>query len=135
MDKMNFSAKAVVTVSIACIVLIMSSLIMSACNTRMPRQQAQQNTQASVGTSQNGDNNVGSAQNQATTVISTEDAKAIALSHSGVSTENAKRYRSQLDRDDGRMVYEIEFDAGSYEYDYEIDAKTGEIVKFDKEHR
>lgn len=30
-------------------------------------------------------------------------------------------------------IYEIEFKAGGYEYNYEVDAATGSIVEFDKE--
>ena len=29
----------------------------------------------------------------------------------------------------GNAVYELEFTAGGYEYDYDIDAKTGEVLK------
>ena len=32
-----------------------------------------------------------------------------------------------MDRDDGRWVYEVEFYYGSKEYDYDIDALTGDI--------
>ena len=120
MYNMNFSAKAVVGVCATCLVLIVSSLVMSACNSRMPNQQSQ--TQ-----------NTGTVQNQTANTISAEDAKSAALSHAGVAVENTTRYKSELDRDDGRLVYEIEFDSGEYEFDYEIDAQTGEIVKFDKE--
>ena len=31
------------------------------------------------------------------------------------------------------MVYEIDFECGNYEYEYEINAITGEIVKYDIE--
>lgn len=136
-NKMSNMAKTVAGISAAIVVLIMSSLVMSACNTRMPQQQVQeqtQNTEANTGAVQN-DGNAGAVQNQTANIISTEDAKAAALSHAGIAAENAQWYRSELDRDDGRRVYEIEFDAGEYEYDYEIDAQTGEILKFDKEIR
>ena len=38
-----------------------------------------------------------------------------------------------LDRDDGRMVYDVDFYSGNAEYDYEIDAATGDIVGYDSE--
>ena len=37
----------------------------------------------------------------------------------------------ELDWENGRRVYDVEFYNGAKEYDYEIDATTGEIVSFD----
>lgn len=39
----------------------------------------------------------------------------------------------ELDSDDGRKRYDIEIKGGTYEYDFEIDAFTGEILKFEKD--
>ena len=40
--------------------------------------------------------------------------------------------KAELDRDDGRLVYDVEFYTADYkEYDYEIDAATGEVVSYD----
>ena len=79
-------------------------------------------------------------QNTASTVnttngnyISADEAKNIALNHAGVSAANANWYKSELDYDDGRAKYEIEFVSGGYEYDYEINAASGEIIKSEKE--
>ena len=63
--------------------------------------------------------------------VSEDEAKATALKHAGLSESNISRYKIQLDQDDGRMVYEIEFHAGQTEYDYEIDASTGVVLKAD----
>ena len=38
-----------------------------------------------------------------------------------------------MDYERGVMVYEVDFYADAYEYDYDINAETGEIVKNDKE--
>ena len=35
--------------------------------------------------------------------------------------------------DDGRTVYEVEFVSAGMEYEFDIDAKTGEIVKYEEE--
>lgn len=40
---------------------------------------------------------------------------------------------AEYDYDDGRMVYEVEFHVKGTEYDYEIDAQTGEVVKYKTE--
>ena len=65
--------------------------------------------------------------------IGTEKAKELALTHSGVSSSSAVFTKTKLDRDDGVYVYEIEFQADTMEYAYEIDASTGNILSFDKE--
>ena len=41
---------------------------------------------------------------------------------------------AKLERDDGYMVYEIEFYSGGIEYEYTIDAVTGDIIEYDSEH-
>lgn len=39
----------------------------------------------------------------------------------------------ELDDEDGRVIYEIEMKDGTYEYDFDIDATSGEVLKFKKE--
>lgn len=63
--------------------------------------------------------------------ISTEEAKSIALQHAGLTGSEAVWITARLERDDGRMIYDIEFWLGSQEYDYELDAYTGEILACD----
>ena len=65
--------------------------------------------------------------------ISKAKAREIAFNHAGVSQAEAKKTKVELDDDDGRYLYEISFQYGRAEYDYDIDAKTGSIVKYDKE--
>ena len=67
--------------------------------------------------------------------ISTEQAKQIALSHAGLSSSQVSFIRSKLDWEDGRRVYEVEFyNTSNYtEYDYEIDASSGDILSYDHE--
>lgn len=63
--------------------------------------------------------------------IGESQAKEIAFSHAGVSADSVYDYKADLDDDDGRMIYEIEFKAGNYEYEYEIDASNGSVLKFE----
>ena len=53
--------------------------------------------------------------------------------HAGLSEGKATELKAELDREDGRQQYEVEFKAGGYEYDYEIDAQTGKILEWDKD--
>lgn len=62
----------------------------------------------------------------------TEDAaKAAALDHAGLAEADLQAVRVKLDYDDGRAVYDVEFVQNAAEYDYEIDATTGEILSYD----
>lgn len=67
--------------------------------------------------------------------VTVDKAKQIALDHAGLSASAVQFLKTETDRDDGRLVYEIEFvvqdDSTWKEYDYEIDATTGAIVSYD----
>ena len=65
--------------------------------------------------------------------IGKEAAKAAALAHAGLSESPVSRMKCELDREDGRVVYEIEFKCDGMEYEYEIDASSGSVLKYDKE--
>ena len=60
-------------------------------------------------------------------------AKSIALNHAGVSENKAYDMDIELDDEDGRLVYEVEFKSGNMEYSYEINAATGAILKHEAE--
>lgn len=65
----------------------------------------------------------------AVSVISEEEAKQIALRHAGITQAVFKKIK--CDKDDDKVVYEIEFYAGNNEYEYEIDGFTGKILDYD----
>ena len=98
--------------------------------------QTQNNQSSSAGQSQTQQSS-GSSQGQQTAdssqYIGTEKAKQIALNHAGVSSSSATFTKTKLDRDDGIYVYEIEFISGEIDYDYEINATTGNVISFDTE--
>ena len=60
-------------------------------------------------------------------------AKSIALNHAGLSENQAYDMDIELDDEDGKLVYEIEFKSGNMEYDYEINAASGAILKHETE--
>lgn len=71
-------------------------------------------------------------QSDASEQIGEEKAKEIAMEHAGVSAADVIFVKSGIDRDDGRLVYDVEFYSKEYkEYDYDIDAYTGEVLSFD----
>lgn len=61
--------------------------------------------------------------------ISRDAAQKAAYAHAGVKAAEVSELECELDKEDGRQVYEIEFHVGRIEYDYEIDALTGTILK------
>ncbi len=66
--------------------------------------------------------------------IDQEAAINTALKHAGITASNASGLKCETDHKDGKPVYEIEFTCGGYEYDYEIDACSGDVLHHEKEH-
>lgn len=65
--------------------------------------------------------------------ISADKAKSIAYDHAGVKAADVKFAKAELDRDDLIVHYDVEFVAGNFEYEYEINAESGKIIASDKE--
>ena len=62
------------------------------------------------------------------TYIGRAKAKAIALADAGLAAGDVTFNRVDMDRDDGRLEYELEFRSGRTEYEYTIDATTGAVL-------
>ena len=62
-------------------------------------------------------------------------AKKKALEHAGVKKEDVTDLEIDLDRDGDILKYEIDFRHGNIEYDYDINAITGEIISADKDRK
>ena len=77
----------------------------------------------------------GSGTSAGTAAIGEDKARQIALDHAGVAEADTGYLSVKLDFDDGVQVYDVEFyvPATASEYDYEIDAATGEIRSFDQD--
>ena len=65
--------------------------------------------------------------------ISLEQAKSIALKDAGVAAGSATFTKAKLDKDDGKLEYEIEFVANGKKYEYDILASNGRILKSEVE--
>ncbi len=66
--------------------------------------------------------------------IGVDSAKEIALNHANLSEADVRFAKAELENDDGKMEYEIEFYSGKTEYDYTIDAVSGNIVEYDTDN-
>lgn len=131
-EKMSQSAKTLLGICLVIVCLLVASLFITGCSNS--------ETENSTTVPQSTPDTTVSGQNITEkpvdgSEITKDAAKRIALNHAGATEEKAQRFESSLDREDGRKVYEIEFDFGGFEYDYEIDAKTGEILHYSKEQK
>ena len=66
-------------------------------------------------------------------VIDKAKAESVALNHAGLQKSQVKLLQSKLDVDDGVKVYEVEFYYNGYEYDYEVNAVSGKVLKAEKD--
>ncbi len=63
--------------------------------------------------------------------IGAEKAINIALEHAGLSAENVTFTKTELDWEDGRAVYEIEFTSSLTEYEYKVSAADGAVLEYE----
>lgn len=73
----------------------------------------------------------GEDQVDTTGTISQEEAVRIATTHAGVTATT--ELETKLEVEHGVVIWSVEFKSGGYEYEYEIDAKTGKILDYEKE--
>ena len=69
------------------------------------------------------------------TDIGLEAAKSAALADAGVNAADATFTEQKRDRDDGVLVYDIDFYTSEMKYEYEIDAATGAVRERKSERR
>lgn len=65
--------------------------------------------------------------------VGVDAATQTALTHAGVQQSQLDYLEADYDYEDGRMVYEVEFGVSGVEYEYDIDAATGAIIKAEQE--
>lgn len=69
------------------------------------------------------------------TYITMDEAKTIAFKHAGIDGANAKFDDQDFDIDDGVPHFELEFKLDGIEYEYDIHAVSGEVLKFEREEK
>jgi len=66
---------------------------------------------------------------EAANLISEEEALKICLKDAGIDKADIINERIQKEYDDGKDIYDVEFHVGQTEYNYDIDAVTGDILE------
>ncbi len=73
-------------------------------------------------------------ENVAGGTLSQDQALAKALEHANLNRGQLDFVKKvEMDYEHGRKVYEIAFYQGGWEYEYDVDAETGAILKFEKD--
>lgn len=67
-------------------------------------------------------------------ILEAGDAKAAALSHAGLAEEQAVFSKVELEEDDGRMEYELEFYSEGTGYSCKVDAVSGTVLEMEMEY-
>ena len=63
--------------------------------------------------------------------IGADAAKQAALAHAGTAADQVRYLEAEYDFEDGRMIYEVEFTVNGAEYEYDIDAATGAVLRYE----
>ena len=86
-----------------------------------------------VSNSNNDSSNNSSVHSQASNKITIDEAKEIALEHAGLTKDKVTFLATENETDNGTEKYDIEFYYNDKEYDYEISAIDGKIIKYDND--
>ena len=65
--------------------------------------------------------------------ISSDEAVSIALKKADLTQQDVIGLWAELDYDNGVLIYEVDFSDGTYDYDCDIDAQSGDVISFEKE--
>lgn len=103
--------------------MLISSLCITACNNNPSNNSSQTPTATAPTATQ--------ATSEKTEFIGEEKAKEIALQKAGLTAEDVTFTKIGLDRDDGVWQYEIEFRQDKTEYETDINAVDGTIIKWE----
>ena len=66
--------------------------------------------------------------------LTKDEALTNALEHAKLRKDQVDFVKKvELDYEHGRKVYEVKFYQGGFEYEFDIDAETGSVLKFEKD--
>lgn len=65
--------------------------------------------------------------------LTQEEVKSIVFQYAGVNEADVTRLQMEFEQEHGMCYYDVEFRCGNYEYEVEVNANTGSIIKFEKE--
>jgi uncharacterized membrane protein YkoI len=65
--------------------------------------------------------------------VSPTDAMEAALSHAGYRQHETTDMKVELEIDKNKVVYDVEFWAEGYDYDYKVDAQSGLVLMVEKD--
>lgn len=68
------------------------------------------------------------------TVLTQAEAEEIALEHAGLTRQEVTGLRSEYEVERGIAQWDVDFRSGDWEYDYEVNAQTGAVIKGEKEY-
>ena len=112
------------------IILLLAVLTLSGCSTK----QVEDRLDAAGDMVEEGLDNLMDNTNSTTKPdISEEKAVSIALEHADTTKDKVTGLRTEYEVDDGEGHYDVRFLLDGHEYDYEIHAKTGKIISFEKD--
>jgi uncharacterized membrane protein YkoI len=66
--------------------------------------------------------------------IGSQKAESIAFAHAGIPKSEVRKFDIKLKEHKGRAIYEVEFVHKNTEYEYEIDAVTGDILEWESDY-
>lgn len=82
---------------------------------------------------ENADTNEAEPSQSTDTLIGLERAKEIALTDAGLDAADVSFSKIKFEKDNRAVVYEVEFYQGRQEYEYTIDAYSGEVRKAERD--
>lgn len=106
--------------------MLMGTLLLTGCGTSASGSQGSS-------TNQPGAVQTTAAQTPTQNSVTREQAEKIALEHAGFTADQVTRLRTEYEVDDGIPRFEVQFHQDRWEYDYEINANTGEILSWDRD--
>ena len=66
-------------------------------------------------------------------VLTTEKAQAIALAYLGLQENQITGLKTEVEEENGVLRYDVQFRHGRWEYEFQINAQTGQILSSERD--